>query len=342
MVELRKTKEMKIFKVVLPLLAAISLTGCWDKFSKTEEQQPQAQPQAARQNQKNPVAQLQSMLVSREGIGLNLEYVVRVSGPAMRITGNQQQFDLQGCKFLLTTDDAKQSILGVQLELSSECPVDVGPIINADRRIKPSELTFGMAEQYFRPGNYLSDCLSMCGNAYAPSIFWAAEGSRADGFETVVLSVPIAEDAMVNAAGRWRDAMEKSESEDWIATQMGFNCAPQKYRDVAVREFSRMRPAYLSFGYSVEYPTCTEPALIDTPVAVNNGLVTVPKPRSDCDMEYGVFLKSKGLVPKEKSIHGPDDKDFIGYGCPYRIEPSPGTTTRQGSKVTFRSAWESS
>ncbi|QIL74149.1 hypothetical protein G7048_27105 (plasmid) [Diaphorobacter sp. HDW4B] len=332
----------KISKAVLPLLAAISLTGCWDKFSKTEEPQPQAQPQAASQPKKDPIAQLQSMLASREAIGLNLEYVVRVSGQAMRIEGNQQQFDLQGCKFVLTTDDAKQSILGVQLELSRECPVDVGPILNADKPIRPAELTFGMAEQYFRPGNYLSDCLSMCGNSYDPSIFWAAEGSRADGFGTVVLSVPITGDAVVNAASRWRDAMEKSESEDWIVVQTGFNCAPEKYRDVAVREFSGMHPAYLSFGHSVEYPACSEPvpATAPVPVAVNNGMVTVPKPRSDCDMEYGAYLKSKGLVPKEKSVHGPEDRDFAGYGCPYRIEPAPESQVSPGAKVTFRSAWE--
>ncbi|WP_246296941.1 IrmA family protein [Allochromatium humboldtianum] len=47
-----------------------------------------------------------------------------------------------------------------------------------------------------------------------------------------------------------------------------------------------------------------------------------------------------GLVPKEISIHGPEDDDFNGYGCPYRITPAPGTNVQPGSTVTFRSAWE--
>lgn len=335
--------SMLVAKALLPVLAAFSLTGCWNPFSKAEESAPAVQSPAPPQVKVDPITQLQGKLASREAIGLNLEYVVRVSGPAMRITGNQQLFDLQGCKFTLTTDEAKQSILGVQLELSKECPVDVGPIINADKPILAGDLTFGAADKYFRPGDYLSDCLSSCGNAYDPSIYWAAEGSHADGFGKVVLSVPIAEDAVVDAAARWRDAMLKSETEDWVVIETGFNCAPQKYRDAAAHEFSGMRPAFLSFGHSVEAPTCTEAVRAAVaPSAVSSGMVSVPKPRSDCDMQYAALLKSKGLVAKEKSIHGPDDSDFAGYGCPYRISPAPGKAVKPGAQVTFRSAWESS
>lgn len=340
---MKARNSMLVAKALLPVLAAFSLTGCWNPFSKAEEPAPAVQSPAPPQAKVDPIAQLQGKLASREAIGLNLEYVVRVSGPAMRITGNQQLFDLQGCKFTLTTDEAKQSILGVQLELSKECPVDVGPIINADKPILAGDLTFGAADRHFRPGDYLSDCLSSCGNAYDPSIYWSAEGSHADGFGKVVLSVPIAEDAVVDAAARWRDAMLKSETEDWVVIETGFNCAPQKYREVAVREFSGMHPAFLSFGHSAEVPTCTEAAPVaSAPSPMSNGMVSVPKPRSDCDMDYAALLKSKGLVAKEKSIHGPVDSDFAGYGCPYRISPAPGTAVKPGAQVTFRSAWESS
>lgn len=334
---------MLVVKALLPILAAFSLTGCWNPFSKAEEQAPVVRAPAPPQAKVDPITQLQGKLASREAIGLNLEYVVQVSGPAMRITGKQQLFDLQGCKFTLTTDETKQSIMGVQIELSKKCFVDVGPIINADRQILAGDLTFGAADKYFRQGDYLSDCLSSCGNAYDPSIYWAAEGSHADGFGKVVLSVPITEDAVIEAAARWRDAMLKSETEDWVLIEMGFNCAPQKYREVAAREFSRIHPAFLSFGLSVEAPTCTEPAMAAAaPTTVSNGMVSVPKPRSDCDMEYAALLKSKGLIAKETSIHGPDDSDFAGYGCAYRIRPTPGTAVKLGAQVTFRSAWESS
>ncbi|MBF5007229.1 hypothetical protein [Diaphorobacter caeni] len=339
---MKARNNMWLAKALLPILAAFSLTGCWNPFSKAEEPAAAVQSPVPPQAKADPITQLQTKLASREAIGLNLEYVVRVSGPAMRIMGNQQLFDLQGCKFTLTTDEAKQSIQGVQLELSKECPVDVGPLINADKPILAGDLTFGAADKYFRPGDYLSDCLSSCGNAYDPSVYWSAEGSRADGFVKVVLSVPIAEDAVVEAAARWRDAMLKSEKEDWVVIETGFNCAPEKYREVAAHEFSGMRPAFLSFGHSVEAPTCTEAAPVAAPAPVSNGMVSIPTPRSDCDMEYAALLKSKGLIAKEKSIHGPDDSDFAGYGCPYRINPAPGTAVKPGTQVTFRAAWESS
>ena len=69
-------------------------------------------------------------------------------------------------------------------------------------------------------------------------------------------------------------------------------------------------------------------------------LTVVPNPASDCDFSYDETLKNAGLVPKEISIHGPEDDDFSGYGCPYRITPAPGTKVQAGSTVTFRSAWE--
>ena len=339
-----KTRNgMFAVKALLLILVACNLAGCWNPFSKAEQPNPAAQSSEPPQTKTNPITEMQNKLASRDAIGLNLEYVVRVTGPAMRITDNQQQFDIQGCKFTLTTDEAKQSIQGVQLELSKECPVNVGPIINADRPIMASDLTFAAADKFFLPGDYLSDCLSDCGNAYDPSIYWAAEGSRADGFIKVVLSVPIVDSAIIEAAARWREAMLKTETEDWVV-ESGFNCVPHRYREIATREFSAMHPAFLSFGPSAEAPTCTQSAPAATapaPAVVSRRTVNVPKPRSDCDMEYAALLKSQGLIAKEKSIHGPEDSDFAGYGCPYRISPAPGTVVTPGTQVLYRSAWES-
>ena len=340
---MKTSNSMLAAKNLLLILASFNLTGCWNPFSKAEQPTPAAQSSEPLQAKANPITEMQNKLASREAIGLNLEYVVRVTGPAMRITDKQQQFDIQGCKFTLTTDEAKQSIQGVQLELSKECSVNVGPIINADRPIMASDLTFAAADKFFLPGNYLSDCLADCGNAYDPSIYWTAEGGRADGFIKVVLSVPIVDSAVIEGAARWREAMLKTETEDWLV-ETGFNCTPQKYREIATREFSAMHPAFLSFGHSVEVPTCTQStptATVPAPAVESRGTVSVPKPRSDCDMEYAALLKSRGLIAKEKSIHGPEDSDFAGYGCPYRINPVPGTAVKSGTQVFFRSAWES-
>ncbi|MCJ0765363.1 hypothetical protein [Variovorax terrae] len=69
------------------------------------------------------------------------------------------------------------------------------------------------------------------------------------------------------------------------------------------------------------------------------GDVVVPAPQG-CDYEYGQKLQAVGLVPRKVSVHGPDDGDFAGWGCAYRIQPAPGTSVEPNSVVTFRSAWE--
>lgn len=68
--------------------------------------------------------------------------------------------------------------------------------------------------------------------------------------------------------------------------------------------------------------------------------IIVPKPIGDCDMDYDERLKAGGLSVEKVSIHGPDDPDFAGFGCPYRITPAPGSQVPNGSTVVYRSAWE--
>lgn len=84
--------------------------------------------------------------------------------------------------------------------------------------------------------------------------------------------------------------------------------------------------------------SASEKEIGKVPLAEN--LITIPKPASDCDNNYEKTLKKLGLTTKVVSVHGPEDQDFNGYACPYRITPPPGTKVSPGSKVTFRSAWE--
>lgn len=71
-------------------------------------------------------------------------------------------------------------------------------------------------------------------------------------------------------------------------------------------------------------------------------LILVPQPEGECDLSYDKRLQNIGLQAREISVHGPDDQDFKGYGCAYRITPAPGNSVLPGSLVIYRSAWESS
>lgn len=77
------------------------------------------------------------------------------------------------------------------------------------------------------------------------------------------------------------------------------------------------------------------------PMAGQRG-VPVPATRGDCDLGYGDLLRQVGLTPAPAAVHGPDDADFPGYGCPYRIAPAPGSVVAPGDTVAFRTAWEGS
>lgn len=118
----------------------------------------------------------------------------------------------------------------------------------------------------------------------------------------------------------------------------------KKESDAIKKELDRVLPIMpwtnrVKFGGQIYVPVRYE---LTNNSTKNVGNVKVPSPTSECDMNYSEILEKAGLVPEEISIHGPDDSDFNGYGCPYRITPKPGSLIPKKSKVTFRSAWEGS
>ena len=105
-------------------------------------------------------------------------------------------------------------------------------------------------------------------------------------------------------------------------------------------------PAMAPDPSATSTPASNEPT---TPPASNDAtaadMVTVPSDRMsvngvDCVLDYEKALKEAGLVPKQELIHGPVDSDAGNIGCPYRIDPAPGTSVKRGSTVTYRSWWE--
>ena len=164
-------------------------------------------------------------------------------------------------------------------------------------------------------------------------------------FKQVMLTAELATDPIIEAAGRWADAMVAKESEDWVVRDLGFNCKPQKYRDVAAQALRSIKPEFFSFGDELEFSKCppAEAAANSKPKAgastVPTGMVLVPQPAGQCDIDYDKRLRAAGLNANEVSVHGPEDEDFKGYGCAYRITPAPGNTVTPGSTVTYRSAW---
>ncbi|ATE58986.1 hypothetical protein CCZ27_02550 [Thauera sinica] len=227
--------------------------------------------------------------------------------------------------------------------LAPGCDVDVGKFLHEEpgsRSLHLSQMSFGSFQESAGRTLFYADCLSGCGNASDPSVYAHWEGTRALDFLEVMLEVRLVGDAAIAAADQWQSAMVSAESEDWIM-ESGFNCDPGKYGEVARKAFAAVQPEAITIGRGLAVPRCAMPQA-QGESAGGTGRVPVPQPASECDYGYDETLKKSGLVAKETPVHGPDDEDFGGYGCPYRISPTPGTTVPKGSVVQYRTAWEGS
>ncbi|BDE70857.1 hypothetical protein JQN63_11845 [Delftia lacustris] len=332
------------------LLMAVALAGCTDRArDRVSSLVERAQSVFGSKDTKEPAPatpDLLTQLISWDAIGMNLAYVQQRAGPTIRPEDHRHHYMVQGCQLVLTSDGQDRAIRSVQVALRPECNVDVGGLLGMPQRQPLKALSFGAFDEAMGSGQYLADCLRDCGNAYVPSVYLVAQGSRALQFRQVMLTAELAADPVIEAAGQWADAMVAKESEDWVVRDLGFNCQPQKYRDVAAQALHTVKPEFFSFGDELEFPKCptAEAASNDEPkagaLAAPTGMVMVPQPAGQCDMDYDKRLRGAGLKANEVSIHGPEDEDFKGYGCAYRIVPAPGNAVPPGSTVTYRSAWE--
>ncbi|WP_312986696.1 hypothetical protein [Comamonas sp. 23] len=332
------------------LLMAVALVGCTDRardrFSSLVERAQSIVGSKDAAEQAPAAPDLLTQLISWDAIGMNLAYVHLRAGPAVRSEDHQHHYMVQGCQLVLGSDQQDKAIRSVQVALSPGCNVDVGGLLGLPQRQPLNTLTFGVFDGVIGAGQYLADCLRDCGNAYVPSVYLVAQGSRALQFKQVMLTAELATDPAMEAGEQWADAMVAKESEDWVVRDLGFNCQPQKYRDVAAQALRTVKPEFFSFGDELEFPKCpaVEAAANSEPKAgaftVPTGMVMVPQPAGPCDMDYDKRLCAAGLKANEVSIHGPEDEDFKGYGCAYRIVPAPGNAVPSGSTVTYRSAWE--
>jgi hypothetical protein len=329
---------------------AVALAGCTDRArDRVSSLVERAQLAFGSKDTKEPASatpDLLTQLISWEGIGMNLAYVQQRAGPAIRSEDHRHHYMVQGCQLVLASDQQDKAIRSIQVALSPGCDVDVGGLLGMPQRQPLNALSFGAFDEAMGSGQYLADCLRDCGNAYVPNVYLVAQGSRALQFRQVMLTAELATDPAMEAAGQWADAMVAKESEDWVVRDLGFNCQPQKYREVAAQALRTVKPEFFSFGDELEFPRCpaAEAAANSEPKAGAltgpSGMVMVPKPAGQCDMGYDKRLRAVGLKANEVSIHGPEDEDFKGYGCAYRIVPAPGNAVQPGSTVTYRSAWE--
>lgn len=230
------------------LACALLLAACGKQ---TETPAPAAEAPAAA-----PVAaqRVVDQLMNSETIGMNLAYVEKLAGPAVRSEQHRHLFRVDGCELTLNTDDADKVVQAVEVAIAPSCQVSLEPLLGSFAGTPPkplNELTFGQFEQMLG-GSYYADCLTLCGNAADPVVQLIAEGPRALQFMEFALSVPLVDGAALEAADKWRDAMQKAESEDYVLDTR-FNCEPQRFKELVSPAFAAIKPARFAFGSGLDF-----------------------------------------------------------------------------------------
>lgn len=234
------------------LACALLLAACGKQADKpADATAPQTEATAAA-----PVAaqRVVDQLMNSETIGMNLAYVEKLAGPAMRSELHRHLFKVDGCELTLRTDDADKVVQAVEVAITPSCKVSLEPVLGSFAGTPPKqlhELTMGQFEQMLG-GSYYADCLTMCGNAADPEVQLIAEGPRALQFMEFALSVQLVGDASLAAADKWRDGMSKAESEDYVLDTR-FNCEPQRFRELVSPAFAAIQPSRFVFGNSLGF-----------------------------------------------------------------------------------------
>lgn len=190
-----------------------------------------------------------------EMLSADLAYFEQVTGPARSTLGNQKIYKVDGCEVTATVSGG--AISALHMPLNNKCSFDLNKFFsNAQPALPLTNLTVGQFDKSMGSnGVFLSDCLTMCGNAADPSVYEYWEGSHAVGYLNVLLEVALVSDQAIAASDQWRDAMIAGKGEDWVMDTK-FNCEPNSHNDTARKAFERVKVSAITIGGNLVKPGC--------------------------------------------------------------------------------------
>lgn len=189
-----------------------------------------------------------------ELLNTNQRYLESVIGIPLSSYGNQHEFKVQGCDITATIDDDNVSAL--HMRLSDKCRPDLRTFIGGYAPPPNRMLTAGALVEASGGGmlKYSADCLTLCGNAYDPSVYAHWSGPRAVGFIDVVMEVTLVGDDAINASNAWKEHMTQAMGEDYVLDTR-FNC--DNHFDVAANNiFKNIEVTGITIGHGLETPDC--------------------------------------------------------------------------------------
>lgn len=186
-------------------------------------------------------------------LGTNLRYFESIAGIARQSFDNQHTYRVEGCEITATVSGTAVSAL--RLELSPQCKADIASFIGESFAPPANQpLTFGSFRAAAGDLSFYADCLTMCGNAYDPSVYALWEGPRAAGNLEVLLEAKLISDQAIDAANRWAQDMSQARGEDWVIDTK-FNCE-RSFDSQAQQHFDAVEVTAISIGSELQKPGC--------------------------------------------------------------------------------------
>lgn len=186
-------------------------------------------------------------------LGKNQRYFESIAGIAQESNGDEHTFKVQGCDVTATIEGGK--VTRLRLETAPECQADLTRFVGSYAPAPGKPLTLGAFDASAGGGMvYSADCLSMCGNAFDPSVYALWEGPHAVNFMQVLLEIRLTSDEAIAAADAWTEQILKAKGEDFV-NATNFNCDPQ-FAEGAKKAFAHVPVTAVTIGTGLASPGC--------------------------------------------------------------------------------------
>ncbi|WP_288637872.1 hypothetical protein [uncultured Oxalobacter sp.] len=226
-------------------MLAILLSSC--------KKEPQAAPKngipavSQAEPENKPKSKLDEIFTT-EMLSSDLPSLEKLAGKPKDKFGNTREYKVGKCPLTVYTDG--KSISSIEMKVSPSCTFDISNIApNLPKNTYAHTLTHGQFDAITNGGGqFMADCLGMCGNAADPSVYHYWQAPRSDQFVEFMLETQLVTDKASNAASKWENIMRKKEGEDFVMYTK-FNCG--KYDRDAHRLFKNVPITHIRVGSGI-------------------------------------------------------------------------------------------
>lgn len=143
--------------------------------------------------------------------------------------------------------DAHKTITALSMAPSAACQsAQLSEVFKEQKRPNWVNLTFGQLTSVLGAAHYTADCLTLCGNAYNPSVY-ASWGQLS-------AEVMLVDDASIDASINWGKAITQKYDQDYVIDNR-FNCT-KEFDALAAQEFKNVKVTKLTLRANKPLPEC--------------------------------------------------------------------------------------